>query len=71
MVQIFGSPLPFNVFIMAFVLLAIQVLILSLGATVRYTRDHSIGLYNRKVKWPWSYSIKIGLQCLMILILLA
>lgn len=48
----------------------IQLLLIIVTICLRYNKFKSIGLYNRKVTWPLSYKIKIGLQVTNIILVL-
>ena len=59
--DVLASALPDYILLASVSLLAIQLLILALGTTIRYNKYKSIGLYARKVKWPTTYKVKIWL----------
>lgn len=55
----------------ALILLAVQVLVLVVATMVRYNKYGSIGLYARKVLWPKSFKIKLALQVVLLVIIIA
>ena len=57
--------------ITADLVLAIQMIILMVGTTTRYTKFKDIGLYNKLLAWPQSYKLKLGLQALNLLLVIA
>ena len=63
------TQLPNSILLIAIVLLAVQFLILFVGSGVRYYKYRNIGLYNRIVKWPNSYKIKLLFQIVILLLI--
>lgn len=57
--------------ITADLVLAFQMLILVVGTSIRYTKFKDIGLYNKLLAWPQSYKLKLGLQTLNLLLVIA
>ena len=57
--------------ITADLVLAFQILILFVGTSIRYTKFKDIGLYNKLLAWPQSYKLKLGLQVLNLLLVIA
>lgn len=62
------SPLPARAFLVAFLLALIQLAVMVAGTCISLSRFRSIGKYNRRVKWPLTYKLKLVIQVLNLLI---
>jgi len=69
--DILAHALENKMFYLACGLLGIQLIVLSLGTIIRFNKYKSIGLYARKVNWPTSYKVKIGLQIGLLVLIVA
>jgi hypothetical protein len=48
-----------------------QLIIITVGACVRFRKSKHIGTGSRKTIWPKSFKIKLTLECLMLVLIVA